>query len=293
MAGRRSRPVRDTADPRTGSGMNTDHDTRCNLCGGTEFSDVKLRKNAKCRSCGAAERTRLLWMYLQRLDLTSESRVLHMAPEKGLYMAIKNRLQSAEPRNYVCADFNPGRYKHLDNVEKLNLCDLDDQNSEQYDLIIHSHVMEHVPCNIAYSLFHLHRMLKPKGRHVCVIPFLPGWYDECFKQIGREERTRRFGQHDHVRRFGTEDIDRHLGALLRLPPKFDAREDFGEERLRQANIPESAWYGFTIHTVLVLGKYDKKLLLPREGRTGEGETEWQQDGITMHTSIRPEQSDSV
>lgn len=238
------------------------NESRCNLCGGTKFSDVKSRKKAKCEVCESVERTRLLWMYLERLDFTSTTRVLHMAPERGLYTALKKRIPPAEPANYVCADIDPRGYGFVDNLATLDLCDLDDQPSNQYDVIIHSHVMEHVPCNIAYTLFHLHRMLKPEGHHVCVIPFLPGGYDECFQPIGDQERTRRFGQHNHVRRFGTEDIDRHLGALVKLPRKFDAAEEFGEERLRNANIPESARRGFTINTVLVLGKYDMKLLLP-------------------------------
>lgn len=204
-------------------------------------------------------------MYLERLDFTGETRVLHMAPEPGLYRALKKRLQSAEPGNYICADIDPDRFKFVNNMDRLDLCDLDGQPSDQYDVIVHSHVMEHVACNIAYTLFHLHRMLKPEGHHVCVIPFLPGRYDECFQQIGRGERTRRFGQHDHVRRFGVEDIDRHLGALLSLPRTFDAREQFGEEHLRRANIPAAAWCGFTVHTVLTLKKYDMKLL-PRSSR---------------------------
>lgn len=119
--------------------------------------------------------------------------------------------------------------------------------------------MEHVPCNIAYTLFHLHRMLKPGGHQVCVIPFLPGKYDESFQEIPDQDRIRRFGQHDHVRRFGTDDVDRHLGAIVELPDRFDAVERFGEERLRHAQIPEEAWHGLTIHTVLKLAKNDFKL----------------------------------
>jgi hypothetical protein len=119
--------------------------------------------------------------------------------------------------------------------------------------------MEHIPCNIAYTLFHLHRMMKAGGRHVCVIPFLPGKYDECFQDIPERERIRRFGQHDHVRRFGIDDVDRHLGAIVDLPSEFDALNRFGEERLRIANIPEGAWRGFSIHTVLELKKDDFKL----------------------------------
>jgi Methyltransferase domain len=245
-------------------GMGSD-DIHCNLCGGVLFSDIKSRKNAKCAECGSLERTRLLWMYLERLKLTGETRVLHMAPEPGLYRALERRLQPAEPSSYICADIDPDRFKFVKNMARLDLCDLDDQPSNQYDVIIHSHVMEHVTCNIAYTLFHLHRMLKPEGHHVCVIPFRPGCYDECFQQIGRRERIRRFGQHDHVRRFGVEDVNRHLGALLKLPSTFDAREKFGEESLRRANIPEAAWCGFTINTVLTLKKYDMKLL-SRSGR---------------------------
>ena len=243
----------------SGVGMGGEY-FHCNLCGGAQFSDLKSRRNAKCAECGSLERTRLLWMYLERLNLTGETRVLHMAPERGLYRALKRRLQPTEPSRYVCADIDPERFKFVKNMTRLDLCDLDDQPSNQYDVIIHSHVMEHVTCNIAYTLFHLHRMLKPEGHHVCVIPFRPGRYDECFQQIGNRERTRRFGQHDHVRRFGVEDMDRHLGALLNVPSSFDAREQFGEESLRRANIPEAAWRGFTINTVLTLKKYDMKLL---------------------------------
>ena len=243
----------------SGMGIAID-DSHCNLCGGTRFTDIKSRKNAKCAGCGSLERTRLMWMYLERLNFTGETRVLHMAPERGLYRALKRRLQPAERRSYVCADIDPDRFKFVKNMARLDLCDLDDQPSNQYDLIIHSHVLEHVTCNIAYTLFHLHRMLKPEGHHVCVIPFRPGCYEESFQQIGRRERTRRFGQHDHVRRFGVQDIDRHLGALLALPATFDALDQFDEESLLRANIPEEAWRGFTINTVLTLGKYDMKLL---------------------------------
>lgn len=234
-------------------------DVKCNLCGGKTFSQVKMRPLAKCDKCSSMERTRLLWMYVQKFQLTPETRVLHLAPERGLYRALSKRLNA---QNYVCADIDPSRYKFAENMRKIDLCALDDQASDEYDLIIHSHVMEHVPCNIAYTLFHLHRMLKPNGKQVCVIPFTPGRYDESFSDIGDKERTRRFGQRDHVRRFGAEDIGRHLGSIMKLPATFDATESFSQEELRRANIPETAWRGFTINTVLQLGKLDMKLLQP-------------------------------
>ncbi|MDA3898651.1 MAG: hypothetical protein PF482_21130 [Desulfobacteraceae bacterium] len=96
---------------------------------------------------------------------------------------------------------------------------------------------------------------------MAIIPFLPGKYDECFQDIGKDERTRRFGQHDHVRRFGDKDIDSHLGKLINLSEKFDATKDFSEKILKEANIPENHWKGFHIGTVLQLKKYDMKLLM--------------------------------
>lgn len=230
---------------------------QCNICGSTAFIDMHARLNVRCKECGSLERTRLLWLYLNNAGIKPASRVLHLAPEKGLYDILSSRLDAG---NYVTADIDPSRYAFAQGCMKLDLCDLESQSSRVYDFIIHSHVLEHVPCNIAYTLFHLHRMLKDDGMHICIIPFMQGGYDECFQDIGSEERTRRFGQFDHVRRFGRDDRDSHLGKLISLPAAFDARECFSEDALRAANIPENHWRGFHIGTVLMLKRDDMKLL---------------------------------
>lgn len=232
---------------------------QCNICGNREFADVKSRVRARCTKCGSLERTRLLWMYLEEVAFDNDTKLLHLAPERGLHDRLKSLIK---PGNYICADMDPKRYERFaKDIITIDLTDLDDQPSNAYDIILHSHVMEHVPCNIAYSLFHLHRMLKPGGRQLCVIPFLPGKYDECFQELPEKESVRRFGQNDHVRRFGADDLHRHLGAIVNLPAEFNAVERFGEARLRQANIPETAWHGFTTNTVLQLNKDAFKLRL--------------------------------
>src|SRR5690606_10079992 len=195
-------------------------------------------------------RTRLLWMYFQSISLPAGAKILHVAPEKGIYDAI-SRMEGIG--RYTCADLDPRRYGFA-KCEKIDLCELDHWPSAHFDLIIHSHVLEHVPCTLAYPLYHLHRMLKPSGRHLCVIPFSPGKYDESFQEMGVEERIRRFGQFDHVRKFGNQDIGSHLGKLLRLPSSFDATHSFTDEDLRAANIPEAHWRGFHISTVLNLAR---------------------------------------
>jgi hypothetical protein len=229
---------------------------KCNLCGNEKFADVNSRKNVKCTKCGSLERTRLLWLYIQVLRLDKNSKVLHLAPEKGLYNELSKSLDS---ENYIVADFYPKNYSFADRCIRLDLCNLDDQPSCEYDLILHSHVLEHTLCNIAYTLYHLHRMLKGNGRHVCIIPFMGGKYDECFQDLTSEDRQRRFGQHDHVRRFGREDVSSHLGKIINLPSNFDATRDFDIQQLREANIPENHWKGFHIGTVLNLEKNDFRL----------------------------------
>jgi len=214
------------------------------------------RRRVRCRNCSSLERTRLLWMYFLDIPLPPEAKILHVAPEKGIHDAVS---AMGSVGQYTCVDIDPLRYPFA-NCQKIDLCELDDWPSETFDIIMHCHVLEHVPCTVAYTLYHLHRMLKPSGRHLCVIPFSPGRYDESFEDLGAEERVRRFGQFDHVRKFGSRDIGSHLGKLLRLPKVFDATQRFSEEQLREANIPEAHWRGFHISTVLNLARNDMLLL---------------------------------
>jgi hypothetical protein len=99
-------------------------------------------------------------------------------------------------------------------------------------------------------------MLAPGGKQICVIPFMPGHWDESFSAMPDEERLSRFGQNDHVRRFGREDLELSLGKIMRLPERFDAEADLGRELLVSHNIPESEWRGFHGSTILIFKKGD-------------------------------------
>ena len=144
---------------------------KCNICGCKIFLDMNNRKGVRCKDCGSLERTRLVWMYIQKLNVDSSWKVLHLAPERALYGVLSNLIDN---ENYTVADISPERYPFAKNCQRIDLCELDEYSSSTYDLILHLHVLEHIPCNIAYPLFHLHRMLKEHGRHLCVIPFMNG-----------------------------------------------------------------------------------------------------------------------
>lgn len=229
----------------------------CNLCGCTIFVDMNARKGVRCRDCGSLERTRLLWMYLERLQLPADCKILHLAPERGIFDNLSKRFPHGD---YTAADIDPKRYSFAKKCLKIDLTELESWPSNEYDLILHCHVMEHIPCNIAYPIFHLHRMMKPTGTHLCVIPFMRGEYEECFDEIGDDERTKRFGQYDHVRRFGREGVEKHLGKVLRMPLDFDATKSFSEKSLVEANIPKSSWRGLSPNSVMQFRKDDYRLV---------------------------------
>ncbi|MEQ8857249.1 MAG: methyltransferase domain-containing protein [Pseudomonadales bacterium] len=216
------------------------------------------RKSVRCVQCGSLERTRVAQLLLDRLGLVQPgSRIMHIAPERGIY----ERIRKVEGVVYEVYDLEPGNFPFAD-VQPLDLAAQCEQiPSNTYDLIIHSHVMEHVPCDAAVVFFHLQRSLKETGRQVFSIPILSGHWDSCFGGVDDDERVRRFGQADHVRRYGVLDLERTLGMLFPLPEKYDLTELVPEEDLDRYNIPEYARSGFSSSSVFVMGKADFKLRL--------------------------------
>lgn len=234
-----------------------DREPSCNVCGGRSFEDVGARIDVQCAECGSLERTRLIKLVIdERGLLAAGTRVLHIAPEPGLAHAF---VESGAACRF--GDLDPAGFPDVPGVERLDLCrDLDGLDDRSFDLIVHSHVLEHVPCNYTYVLFHLHRLLADDGAIVCCIPFLPGYYgSDTSPEVSADQRTDRYGQWDHVRRFGTEDLDLSLGRVYDLPGSYDARDLVDERSLRAANVPPHAWTGFTPHSVLVLSRDDYRL----------------------------------
>lgn len=229
--------------------------SRCNICGDTRFQDFRGRSMIQCVGCNSLERGRMMALHLETMPLPAGARVLHIAPEEGIWRLLGKRPEIAE---YTIADYSPELYSFV-TCSRIDLCNLGDWPSDSHDLILHSHVLEHTRCNIAYTLFHLHRMLTPVGRHMFVLPFTTGAYDESFQKMTTDERTRRFGQWDHLRRFGLDDVGDHIGKIVRMPADSDVEARSGRYVLEQANIPESFWRGLNACTVISLAKRDHLL----------------------------------
>ncbi|MEA5497925.1 class I SAM-dependent methyltransferase [Limnoraphis robusta] len=178
----------------------------CPICGFTRFKDRGKRVNAKCVHCGAMERTRLMYLVLKTLDLLKPGmRILHIAPERGLIKIFSE----LSPIKYHPCDINPQSYTNdFCTVFPIDLCkDLEKLPRECFDLIVHNHVLEHLPCSVENILKQFTQILKPEGTHLFTVPIRVGKTDEDISEnLTDEDRTERFGQYDHLRIFGTEDF---------------------------------------------------------------------------------------
>lgn len=230
---------------------------RCNICGHEEFRAMGTRQNAVCGRCGAYERTRVMRMFIDDLPLKPSTRVLHLAPERGLYTHIRSVAEE-----YTVADIDLERYAHIEDIRFIDLCDLESvRKFGEYDLIIHSHVIEHLPCNWSAVLLTLHSLLSDNGVHIFSMPIYGACYTENLGPLSNQERQQQFGQFDHVRRFSSADLERTLGQIFKLPEEYDLTGQFDEKALRVTAIPETAWRGFTGHTVFRFEQSDAKFIV--------------------------------
>jgi len=168
----------------------------CNICNGTEFVEYKTRGAIRCKNCGSIERNRLVALYLEKfVELRPGLKFLHFAPERTLFPRIAEILGPS----YHVRDIDVKRYKGLKkggiSVEEFDLCsDCEALPGDYYDLIMHNHVMEHIPCNVTAVLWHLHRALAPDGLHMFSVPVVGKAYEESFVDMDPDERTEQFWQ---------------------------------------------------------------------------------------------------
>ncbi|GBQ85711.1 hypothetical protein AA13595_1716 [Gluconacetobacter johannae DSM 13595] len=84
------------------------------------------------------------------------------------------------------------------------------------DIIIHNHVLEHIPADFAETIQALNSLLVPGGIQAFTIPIRPGKFDEDLSpSLSDDERRQRFYQEDHVRIFGTDDAVPMMQSIMK------------------------------------------------------------------------------
>lgn len=173
------------------------------------------RPNAKCPECGSLERHRLFMLYLANCVWPNlgpgKKDVLHIAPEKFLV----DHLRPRPDVNYLSGDLMVS-----DSMARTDLTALQFWNA-QFDLIICSHVLEHIPDDLK-AMSEMHRVLKPGGYLLVMVPLHAGPTYEDASITDPAERLRHFGQRDHVRKYGrdiTERLERSGFQARVWPPE--------------------------------------------------------------------------
>jgi SAM-dependent methyltransferase len=138
--------------------------------------------------------------------------VLELAPTKGLHNFFRYKLAA----RYVGVDIDPAPL--LTKGISVNACDLcadDINNLGRFDIIVNSHVMEHLRCDAIEVIGRLSAILKAGGVHLISVPFAGDrTIEDLSPDLSPETRLKRFGHPDHVRAFGHVEFPETLRHLF-------------------------------------------------------------------------------
>jgi SAM-dependent methyltransferase len=161
------------------------------------------RLNAQCPHCFALERHRALWLYLKKhTNLLSVNKstdivkLLHFAPEE----VFNNRFSGLPHIDYYPVDINA----EAKGIRKaVDIQDIDYEDAT-FDVIICSHVLEHIENDII-AMKEMYRVLKNGGvAYICVPVFNIDDTIEDPTYNTPELRFMHYGQEDHLRIYGRD-----------------------------------------------------------------------------------------
>jgi SAM-dependent methyltransferase len=139
---------------------------RCPLCGfigrfPTTWGANAPRRYCRCPKCGAAERHRLQQLVINRIRdrLPPAARGLQFAPDP---MTPVLRRLCAE---FITADIMPRAGSIAVDMTRIDLPEA------AFDLVYASHVLEHIPDDVA-AIREVHRILKPGGIAILPVPIV-------------------------------------------------------------------------------------------------------------------------
>ncbi len=242
---------------------------RCNACGSDVFynpipagyeamrkkygflywnADFQLesRENYGCPVCGAYDRDRLMIAFLEevRAEGGEKLRMLQIAPSPSIERYALGR----EDIRYESTDLMMQGVTFQADLQRMDMVE-----DETYDIVVCSHVLEHVEDD-ARAMSELHRILKPEGVCLVLVPLIAGRRD-TEEQWGcpEEENWRRFGQGDHSRLYGRSDFIRRLQEAGFHVNEL-GKEWFGEEFYQL--------HGFDDLSILYVATRDLRLTEP-------------------------------
>ena len=181
---------------------------RCDCCD-KSFSDWRKDSGDACPYCGSLARQRILARYLRTYPTApgQRAKALLFAPDFSTL-----QLLDAQPSlDVTTTDYSAPKVDFHWDITALPCAD------ESFDLIMCSHVLEHVPDDTA-AIAELSRSLSANGTVLVQVPYRreSAETDEDPSVTDPVEREKRFGQFDHVRVYGRDLADRLASSGLHV-----------------------------------------------------------------------------
>jgi hypothetical protein len=168
--------------------------------------------DCNCPFCLSSDRERLYMLYLSNFfkNYPIQYLMLDFAPSKAFSQAI---------RKFELVSYSSVDYYRSDVDLKLDICNMIGVQSGTYDIVICSHILEHVT-DPDKGLAELYRILKPGGFVIVMVPLF--WdVDQTMENPAYDSdelRLKYFGQKDHVRLFSKQDFTNRISNA-----KFDVK----------------------------------------------------------------------
>ena len=187
----------------------------------------------RCPDCGASDRDRMIISFLKKEGLEEAAegtKVLQIAPADSISRWIKGNCPHIK---YETTDLYMENVSYQSDIMNMEMiCD------ETYDVIICSHVLEHVRDD-RKALREMKRILKPEGKIIFLVPV--NLNASCIDEewgLPETENWRRFGQGDHCRMYDKN------GLIQRLEEQFYVhclgKDYFGEDVFHQCALIDSS-----------------------------------------------------
>lgn len=172
------------------------------------YGTRKLRFNAECPLCRAAERERAEILFIKNLNFNNKI-VLHFAPEKSIFDFLS---RTVKKMNYITADIEKSPY--VNTIVDITKIPFEDSS---IDYIICNHVLEHVDEHNC-AIQELARVLKEDGICIITVPIDEKhitFQDNSIKT--KEQKIKFYGEENHVRMYGKdfEDILSEFGLYAK------------------------------------------------------------------------------
>jgi len=202
---------------------------------GYQKSETLNIEDYLCPSCGASDRERLYALYLKNFLLkkydSNNISVVHFAPET----ALKSFLNQMAFKEYRTADL---MMKGVN--DKVDLTNMNIYDEGRFDFFICSHMLEHIPDDIA-AMKELYRILKKGGEGILMVPIIDGlnhiYEDDSIQS--EEERLINFGQEDHVRVYSKEGYLERLKSVGFFVEEY-TQKDFFDISFEQVAVSEKS-----------------------------------------------------